>query len=124
MRPIPCWESVTQLERCGKVKELLKEIECMARQRREETERAPLGRKRILMQVPHYRPEKVKRSPAPAFHAVAREHYRRLLETYRAFLVEYRDSAKKLKEEAIGVVFPAGCFPPRLPYVPETRAGP
>ncbi len=124
LRPIPCWENLTRLERCGQVRELLKEIEGLARQRREETGRAPLGKKRILMQVPHYRPEKVDRSPAPSFHAIAREHYRKLRERYWAFLEEYRDSTEKLKEGAIGVVFPAGCFPPRLPYMPETRAGP
>ena len=124
LRPIPCWESLTRVERCALVKELLKEIEQVARQRREETGKAPLGKKRILLQVPDYRPEKMERSPAPAVHAVAGEHYRKLREMYWAFLREYRDAAEKLKEGAIDVVFPAGCFPPRLPYVPETRAGP
>jgi len=124
LRPIPCWEHLSRVERCGQLKELLREIEDMARQRREETGRAPLGRKRILMQVPHYKPEKMERSPAPAFHAVAREHYRKLREMYGAFLEEYRNAADKLKEGVISVVFPAGCFPPHLPYVPESRAGP
>ena len=124
LRPIPCWESLTRVERCEQVKELLMEIEDMARERREETGRAPLGKKRILLQVPDHRPEKVERSPAPSFHAIARAHYKKLQEMYWAFLEEYRDSAEKLKGGAIGVVFPAGCFPPRLPYVPEARAGP
>ena len=124
LRPIPCWESLSRVERCGLIKELLREIEGMARQRREETGRAPLGRKRILMQVPHFRPEKVKRSPAPAFHAVAREHYAKLRERYWEFLEQYRDSAEQLKKGVLGVVFPTGCFPPGLPYVPEIRAGP
>ena len=124
LRPIPCWESLTRVERCGQVKELLKEIEGMARQRREETGRAPLGKKRILLRVPDHRPEKVERSPAPAFHAVARGHYEKLRELYQEFLEEYRDSVEKLKEGVHGVVFPAGCFPPRLAYVPEARAGP
>ena len=124
LRPIPCWESLSRVERCGLIKELLREIEGMARQRREETGRAPLGRKRILRQVPHFRPAKVKRSPAPAFHAVAREHYEKLRERYWEFFEQYRDSAEQLKKGVLGVVFPAGCFPPRLPYVPEVRAGP
>ena len=83
-----------------------------------------MGRKRILRQVPHFRPAKVKRSPAPAFHAVAREHYEKLRERYWEFFEQYRDSAEQLKKGVLGVVFPAGCFPPRLPYVPEVRAGP
>ena len=70
LRPIPCWETLSRLERCGLIKDLLKQIEQLARQRREETGRAPLGRKRILLQVPDFRPEKVERSPAPAFHAM------------------------------------------------------
>ena len=124
LRPIPCWETLSRLERCGLIKELLKQIEQLARQRREETGRAPLGRKRILLQVPDFRPEKVERSPAPAFHVATREHYRQMRERHWAFHSEFRDSAERLKEGAIGVVFPPGCFPPRLPYVPETRAGP
>ena len=124
LRPIPCWETLSRLERCGLIKGLLKQIEQLARQRLEETGRAPLGRKRILLQVPDYRPQKVERSPAPAFHAATREHYRQMRERHWAFHSEFRDSAAKLKEGAIGVVFPPGCFPPRLPYVPETRAGP
>ena len=103
---------------------ILREIELLGRQRRQETDKAPLGRKRILLQVPDYRPERVARSSAPAFHAVAKEHFRKLREMYWGFVEEYRKSAEELKVGVLRVVFPAGCFPPRLPYVPEVRAGP
>jgi len=124
LTPIPCFEELSRAERMEQVQELLREIDRLRRQRRQETGRAPLGKKRILHQVPDYRPKKVKRSPAPAFHAVARGHYEKQRERYWAFLDDYRDAAEKLRAGVIGVVFPAGCFPPRLPYVPEIRAGP
>ena len=124
LRPIPCWESLTRAERCAEVKELLRQIDQMARHRRKETGRAPLGEKKILRQDPHYQPARPKRSPAPAFHAASREHYRQLRERYREFLEEYREASRRLREGEDRVVFPAGCFPPRLPYVPEARAGP
>ena len=111
-------------ERLDVIERLRREIEQVARRRQEETGKPPLGRKKILLQVPDFQPEELSRSPAPAFHAVAREHHEKLRELYREFLGLYRECAEKLKEGVRGVVFPAGCFPPALPYVPEVRAGP
>ena len=47
-----------------------------------------------------------------------------LREMYRDFVNAYREAAEKLKEGVLDAVFPPGCFPPGLPYVPEVRAGP
>ena len=121
---LPCWKDLTRAERIEQVQELLREIDRLHRQWREKKGKAPLGAKKILRQVPDYRPEKVKRSPAPAFHAVARGHHEKLRERYREFLEWHRAAAKELKQGVLDAVFPPGCFPPRLPYVPEIRAGP
>lgn len=124
LRPIPCWAELVRRDRCGRVEEILREIARMAHERREKTEKAPLGARKIMMQVPEWRPKPMRRSPAPAYHAVSREHHERHRERYGEFLGLHRHAAQGLKEGRPDVVFPPGCFPPRLPYVPETRAGP
>lgn len=124
LRCLPTWADWSRAERIETVRGLLREIQQIARHRRESTRKAPLGKRRIRQQAPHHRPERVSRAPAPAFHAFRKEHYEKLRERCRAFAEEYREAAERLKSGAVNVVFPAGCFPPRLPYVPLTRAGP
>ncbi len=124
LRPIPRLKGRSRLDQLELIKQLFKEIEQMARERRGKTGKAPLGKKRVLRQDPEFRPAKVERSPAPAFHAVSREHHQELREQYWGFFDAYRESAKELKRGMKLVVFPEGCFPPGLPYVPEARAGP
>ena len=121
---VPCLEDWRWEPRLELIEQLLHECEQMGRQLREDTGRPPMGAKKILMQVPDFRPKELDRSPAPAFHAVSREAFQKLREEQREFVSLYRESAEKLKEGGLEVAFPPGCFPPHLPYVPEVRAGP
>ncbi len=106
------------------IEQLLRECEQTGRELQRETGRPPTGPRRILMQVPDFQPKELDRSPAPSFHAVTGAAFRKLREEYKAFVNSYRECAEKLKEGALEVAFPPGCFPPHLPYVPEVRAGP
>ncbi len=124
LTPLPCAKDWSFRKKIELVRGQLREISGVVRQRIEETGRPPLGVKKILRQDPHFRPEKLSKSPAPAFHAASREHYEKLREMYRDFVNAYREAAEKLKEGVLDAVFPPGCFPPGLPYVPEVRAGP
>ena len=124
IRPIPCWVGLSRRQRCAEIEGLLREIARLAWTRQQSTGKVPMGKKRLLRQRPHHRPKKMKRSPAPAFHARSREHYQKLRERDWAFADEYREAARRLRLGLPGAVFPPGCFPPRLPYVPESRAGP
>lgn len=51
---------------------LVREIETDTAAERELTGREPLGPEAILSQHPHTRPEKIKKSPAPLFHAASK----------------------------------------------------
>ncbi len=50
--------------------------------------------------------------------ALSRRRRKELLATISEVVAAYRDAADRLRKGALGVRFPAGTFPPGLPYVP------
>jgi hypothetical protein len=68
-------------------------------------------------QEPHAAPERLKKSPAPRFHAASRKIRRELYESYRHFLAAFREAAARLRAGELDVGFPAGSFPPAAPWV-------
>jgi len=71
----------------------------------------------VLKQHPHERPNRPKKSYAPLVHAASRKVRLALYEGYRAFVAAYREAAEKLRAGDRAAIFPAGCFPPALPFV-------
>ena len=68
-------------------------------------------------QEPHAAPERLKKSPAPLFHAASRKMRREFCEGYKHFLAAFRDAAARLRAGEIDVVSPSGSFPPAAPWV-------
>ena len=62
-------------------------------------------------------PARSQRTPAPWFHAATRAALLQLEQAYSDFLGQYRDAAKALRKGLRTIDFPAGCFPPALPWV-------
>lgn len=91
------------------------ETEAAARKAR--TGSKPLGVAAILGKHPHYRPARLKKSPAPLFHAVRQSVRQGLYEGYAWFVAAFRQAAEKLRAGDRSAAFPAGCFPPALPFV-------
>ncbi len=73
-----------------------------------------LGVEAILSRDPRHRPENLARSPAPLVHAATRKAF---YEAYSWFVGTFRDAAEKLRRGDRAAPFPAGCFPPALPFV-------
>ena len=71
---------------------------------------------------PHHRPKKIKKSPAPRFHAFRGKVRRQLEEAYGEFVALYREAADRLRGGDREVEFPEDCFPPRLPYTPRLES--
>jgi hypothetical protein len=117
LSPLPCWEHLSPEEQKDKVAELVREIEGEAAAQRAATGKTVLGRAAILKQHPHERPNRPKKSYAPFVHAASQKVRRELYEGYRAFVGAYREAADRLRAGDRAVVFPAGCFPPALPFV-------
>jgi REP element-mobilizing transposase RayT len=115
---LPCWEHLNPEEYRAKVIDLLRGIEDAAAAERRQRDVEPLGAEQILAQEPETRPENLDRSPAPFVHAATKEIRKQLWEAYRWFVAAYREAADKLRKGDRNAAFPAGSFPPHLPFVP------
>lgn len=96
---------------------LVAEIETEAAARRVKTGSQPLGMAAILGQHPHDRPERLKKSPAPWFHAIRKSVRRGLHGIYAEFVAAFRQASEKLRVGDRNASFPMGSFPPALPSV-------
>ncbi|MGH7485582.1 MAG: hypothetical protein ACREMY_08265, partial [bacterium] len=67
---------------------------------------------------PQHRPPPLERSPAPLCHAFSVAARKAFYEAYAWFVSLFRNAAEKLKSGDLNAPFPAGCFPPGLPFVP------
>ncbi len=117
LEPLPCWKHLAPEKRREIIANLVKEIEEEAAAARERTGVQVAGAAAVLAHHPHDRPEKLKKGPAPRFHAATAEMRRLLYEMYSEFVGRFRDAAEKLRAGDLSVVFPRGCFPPALPFV-------
>jgi hypothetical protein len=84
------------------IDQMIERIEAQAAQRRAETSAVPLGPAAIKAQHPHHRPSKLKKSPAPLFHAATRRIRRELYDAYRFFLAAFREASERLRLESAG----------------------
>ncbi len=116
--PLPCWKHLPKETWRRHVEELVANIDEKGARKRQSTGRRSLGVKRILAVKPTHRPEKVKKSPRPRYHAVTARAFKRWREALQAMIKGFREASIRLREGDWGVVFPEGTFPPALPFVP------
>ena len=82
LEPLPCWEHLSRDEYQQRIAEIVDDIESQAALRRQlhDLSASPKGPEAIQTQEPHEAPEKLKKSPAPPFHAASRKVRRELYE--------------------------------------------
>jgi hypothetical protein len=114
---LPCWRDLAPEAYRSRVAELVREIEESAAAARRETGREPLGEEGVRAQDPETRPRKIKKSPAPFVHAATKSARKAMWEAYGWFVAAFRAAADKLKAGDRSAAFPAGSFPPGLPFV-------
>ena len=120
LSPLPCWEPMTVQERRAAIQRLVDEATADAREARAG---APVfGVRSVLRQHPRSAPSKPKRSYAPACHAASRSARLELIGQLRAFAEAFLYASTRIRE-GLTADFPEGCFPPRLPYLPEQTPG-
>jgi Transposase IS200 like len=116
--PLPCWEHLEPERRRELIASLVQEIEDEAAAARKREGVQVAGVDALLAHHPHDRPEKLKKGPAPLFHAASAEMRQFLWSIYAEFVGRFRDAAEKLRAGDLKAVFPPGCFRPALPFVP------
>jgi hypothetical protein len=114
--PLPCWRDLSPEQYRERVGKMVAEIEEDAAATRKRRRVEPFGVKAILAQDPVSRPERIKRSPAPLFHAASKVVRQAFYEGYNLFVAAYRTAAEKLRKGDPHPRFPWGCFPPALPF--------
>ena len=117
LSPLPCWKHLTEEKYRARVAELVREIDEAAAAERAESQIPPLGPGGVRAQNPETRPKKIKKTPAPFFHALRKKVRKTLWEAYGLFLAAFREAAEKLRAGDRSAAFPPGSFPPRLPFV-------
>ncbi len=117
LEPLPCWAHLSAEEYRKRIAEMVEEIEGQAALQRQLRGLAAKGAVAVLAQEPQAAPERLKKSPAPLFHAASRKVRLELYEGYKYFIAAFRDAAASLRAGEPNVVFPAGSFPPVAPWV-------
>jgi hypothetical protein len=118
LSPLPCWRDLSPEAQRHNVIALLEDIRRETLEGHAAAGTAPTGVAFVLAQEAHQTPRTVKRSPAPTFHTATRRAWKKLRDAYAVFVAAYREAAARLREGVWPVAFPAGCFPPALPFVP------
>ncbi len=122
--PLPCWRHLPIEVVRRHVKDLIRDIEREAAAQRRVTGREVAGAAAVMEKDPHYRPEKLDRSPAPDSHARRKKVRRAMRDAYAWVVAEYREAAERLRAGDLRAPFPAGTFPPALPFIPFPRGRP
>ena len=118
LSPIPCWAHLSPDRYLARVAALVKSIEEDASVRRRQSNRPVIGVEAILAKDPLHRPAQLATSPAPLLHAFSKAARRAFYEAYSWFVSLFRTAAERLKGGDRNAPFPAGSFPPGLPFVP------
>jgi hypothetical protein len=116
LTPLPCLANLGLKQRCELIESLIEKISRNTAAIRKERGMMALGAAHLQKQHPHTRPNQLKKSPAPRFHAYAAAVHKSLRDAYSAFAAAFRAAAEKLRGGDRGCLFPEGCFPPALPF--------
>jgi hypothetical protein len=118
LSPIPYWAHLPADRYRERMKNLVEEVDAEAARARQQSGARVLGVKAILAQDPQTRPDSIARSPAPLVHAATKAARKMFYEIYAELVSAFRAAAEALRQGRRDVAFPAGSFPPALPFVP------
>ncbi len=120
LTPLPAFAEMDKQAYCDRVCAQLDDIraQTIARHRSQGTK--PLGELAIRSQRPTQKPKKpLEKTPLRRTFAYRSQVREEMNAVFNAFLRAYRRAANALKRGVSDVAFPAGCFPPGLPFVPH-----
>jgi len=117
LSPLPCWAHLPPERYRGRVQELVEEVESEAALARRRSGARVLGVKAILAQDPHTRPDRLIHSPAPLVHAATKTARKMFYGIYAEFVNAFHAASEALRRGNRDAPFPAGSFPPALPFV-------
>ena len=117
LSPLPCWARLSPEQYRQRIQTLVAKAEEEAALVRRRSGSRVLGVKAILAQDPQARPDRLSRSPAPLVHAATKAARKMFYEFYADFVSAFRIASEALRRGNGDAPFPAGSFPPALPFV-------
>ena len=117
LTPLPCWKHLSPENYRQRIADLIEAITEEAQVARARSGSQPFGPEAIRQQTPGTRPEKLKKSPAPRFHAFRKKARQSLYEAFALFVAAFREASERLRKGEMNVRFPIGSFPPGQPFV-------
>lgn len=118
LSPLPCLTHLNEAQCRDCLEHLIEKIVSAATVLRKRIGSMVFGASRLRKQHPHTRPNRIKKSPAPRFHACALAVQKSLRAGYSEFAAAFRKAAERLRGGDRATPFPSGCFPPALPFCP------
>ena len=116
LSPLPCFSSLSEGQQRAQYRAMVRDIEKLTREQVVKAGRRVMGATRVLLEDPHKRPRKIKKSPAPLCHCSDPEMWKRYRDDYRWFASEYRAASRRLRAGEKDVSFPQYCFLPALAF--------
>jgi hypothetical protein len=114
---LPAWQGLPIDVYRQRIESLVRAIESLAHACTQSTGVEPLGVERICRQQPHQKPNQLRRTRVPLVHASSSDARLLWRKRYEEFADAFWRSASQLRNAAIGVLFPAGSFPPAPRFV-------
>lgn len=108
VKPLPHWASLSTAARRHAVVTMIQSIETDGLA----AHPTPLGRAAVEAKHPHTRPDDPKRSPRPPCHTAIAELKTTFIETYRSFVIAYREASERFRDGDFLVAFPPRAFRP------------
>jgi REP element-mobilizing transposase RayT len=117
LTPLPCWRHLSTESHRQAIADLLAEITATARPNGSTAIGSQAHIRAVLKVHPHDSPGEPEARPVPAFHAYRERARSRLEKAYEEFTRAYRAASERLRSGDRTARFPAGSFPPALPFV-------
>jgi hypothetical protein len=117
LSPLPCWKHLSEEVRRQLVVEMIADIEAGRRSTAGTQGVRCWEPRRCAGSIRSIIPGSRRKSPAPLFHAVSKWVRLELWAGYAWFVAVFREASTKLRSGDRLARFPAGSFPPALPFV-------
>ena len=119
LSPLPSQAHLSAADYRKLVAEMVQDIESETRTMHRTNGTVPGGATNVSSRDPHRRQPEMPKRPCPICHASTRSARLAVKRAVTEIVAAYRRAAEQLKAGGRDVCFPAGTFPPGLPFVPH-----
>lgn len=121
LTPLPCWSHLAPDAYRARVAELIRAVERETARWLNESDHEVLGAERAARRDPHQSSHRLKKRPAPLFHAASQQARRAFRDAYGQFVHAFRTASQQYRSvQSVRErfeLFPLRSFPPPGPFI-------